>query len=82
MFLPIDATSSNWLYLTISGMIGFVIGDLFLFEAYVQIGARVSLLIMSAVPPITAFAGFIILHETLSLLDLLGMFITVALLFV
>ncbi|ERI89861.1 putative membrane protein [Clostridiales bacterium oral taxon 876 str. F0540] len=78
MFLPMDATSVNWTWLTISGMIGFVIGDLFLFEAYVQIGARISLLIMAAVPPITALAGFLILGETLTLMDLLGMFITVA----
>lgn len=77
MFLPIDATSINWTWLTVSGLIGFVIGDLFLFEAYVRIGARISLLIMAAVPPITALAGFIILHETLTVLDLLGMFITV-----
>jgi drug/metabolite transporter (DMT)-like permease len=48
MFLPLDATAVNWTWLTISGMIGFVIGDLFLFEAYVQIGARISLLIMAA----------------------------------
>jgi drug/metabolite transporter (DMT)-like permease len=77
MFLPIDATSTNWTWLTLSGLIGFVIGDLFLFEAYVRIGARISLLIMAAVPPITALAGFIILHETLTVLDLLGMIITV-----
>lgn len=77
LFLPLDATSANWTWLTVSGLIGFVIGDLFLFEAYVQIGARISLLIMAAVPPITAIAGFLILKERLTLLDLLGMIITV-----
>jgi drug/metabolite transporter (DMT)-like permease len=77
MFLPIDATSTNWTWLTVSGLIGFVIGDLFLFEAYVRIGARISLLIMAAVPPITALAGFLMLGEKLTVIDLLGMFITV-----
>lgn len=77
MFLPMDATSTNWTWLTVSGIIGFVIGDLFLFEAYVRIGARISLLIMAAVPPITAIAGFLMLGETLTLMDMLGMFITV-----
>lgn len=77
LFLPIDATSINWIWLTISGLIGFVIGDLFLFEAYVQIGARVALLIMASVPPITALAGYLILGEKLTFLDLLGMLITV-----
>jgi drug/metabolite transporter (DMT)-like permease len=77
MFLPIDATDTNWTWLTVSGLIGFVIGDLFLFEAYVKIGARISLLIMAAVPPITAIVGFIMLGETLTAMDLLGMLITV-----
>jgi drug/metabolite transporter (DMT)-like permease len=77
MFLPIDATSTNWTWLTVSGMIGFVIGDLFLFEAYVKIGARISLLIMAAVPPITALVGYAMLGERLTAMDLLGMFITV-----
>src|SRR5665811_531803 len=47
MLLPIDASSSTWLWLTFSGIIGFVIGDLFLFQAYVEVGARISMLIMS-----------------------------------
>lgn len=77
MFLPLDASGTNWTWLTISGLIGFVIGDLFLFEAYVRIGARISLLIMAAVPPITAIVGFTMLGETLTAMDLLGMLITV-----
>lgn len=78
LFLPLDATRSNWIWLTVSGLIGFVIGDLFLFESYVKIGARISLLVMAAVPPITALAGFLILHETLGFFDILGMLITVS----
>lgn len=74
---PIDATGANWLWLLISGLIGFVIGDLFLFQAYVMIGSRISLLIMSAVPPITAIVGFLLLNERISLLGMVGMFITI-----
>lgn len=76
--LPIDATGSNWFWLLISGMIGFVIGDLFLFQAYVEIGSRISLLIMSAVPPITAITGYLIMGERIKPLDILGMLITMA----
>lgn len=76
MFLPLDASGSMWLWLSISGVIGFVLGDLFLFEAFVLIGSRISLLIMAVVPPITALIGFFILGERLTVLDLLGMFIT------
>jgi len=42
MILPIDDSSSTWLWLTFSGIIGFVIGDLFLFQAYVEVGAGAS----------------------------------------
>lgn len=78
MFLPLDASGYTWFWLLISGLIGFVIGDMFLFQAYVEIGSRISLLIMSAVPPITAIAGFIIMGETLTLLGIIGMIITIA----
>jgi drug/metabolite transporter (DMT)-like permease len=76
MFLPLDASGSNWLWLFISGLIGFVIGDMFLFEAYVEIGSRISLLIMSSSPPITALAGFLILGEKLTLVHTLAIFVT------
>lgn len=76
MFLPLDASGSMWLWLSVSGIIGFVLGDLFLFEAFVLIGSRIALLIMAVVPPITALIGFFILGERLTVLDLLGMFIT------
>lgn len=77
MILPIDASSSTWFLLTISGIIGFVIGDLFLFQAYVEVGSRISMLIMSTVPPITAITGYIIMNEKISALGLLGMIITI-----
>lgn len=78
MILPIDATASTWVWLTFSGIIGFVIGDLFLFQAYVEVGSRISMLIMSTVPPITAIAGFIIMGERITTLGLAGMIITIA----
>jgi drug/metabolite transporter (DMT)-like permease len=76
--LPTDASGTTWIFLLISGLIGFVIGDLFLFQAYVEIGSRISQLIMSVVPPVTAIVGFIIMREKISLLGIIGMIITVA----
>jgi len=78
MILPMDASGSTWLWLTFSGVIGFVIGDLFLFQAYVEVGSRISMLIMSTVPPITAITGFIIMREKITLLGLCGMIVTIA----
>jgi drug/metabolite transporter (DMT)-like permease len=82
MFLPVDATKEAWIWLSISGFIGFVIGDLFLFQAYLEIGSRISMLIMALVPPITALLGFITMREVISLYGFLGMFITIVGIFV
>lgn len=76
MFFPLDASLHQWKWLVISGLIGFSLGDLFLFEAYVRIGARISSLIMSFVPPITGLIGWIIMDERLSLENIAGMAIT------
>jgi drug/metabolite transporter (DMT)-like permease len=74
--LPVDASADNWLWLSVSGLIGFVFGDLFLFKSYTMIGSRFSMLIMTLVPPITAFFSFIILGERLTLFHFLGMTMT------
>jgi drug/metabolite transporter (DMT)-like permease len=73
---PIDATLENWIWLSLSGLVGFVFGDLFLFKSYTMIGSRFSMLIMTLVPPITAFFSFIILGERLTLFHYLGMTLT------
>lgn len=78
MFLPMDATINNWIWLMLSGLIGFFLGDLFLFQSYVEIGARISLLIMSASPPITALLGLIFLKEKLDLISIIGMLVTMS----
>ena len=76
IWLPIDASPKAWLWLSISGFIGFVLGDLFLFESYTIIGSRIAMLIMTLVPPMTAFISWLILGETLTPFNLLGMGLT------
>lgn len=76
MVLPFDASYDNWLWLSLSGLVGFVFGDLFLFKSYTMIGSRFSMLIMTLVPPITAFFSFVILGERLTLFHYLGMTLT------
>ena len=77
-FFPAGATTHNWIWLSLSGFVGFVLGDLFLFRAYVVVGARVSMLIMSLAPPIAAVVGWLIMGETMTLRSLAGMFVTIA----
>lgn len=77
MILPVDANEYQWFWLLMSGIIGFVLGDLFLFRAFIIIGARISMLIMSLVPPITALIAWLTLGEVMSLKEFGGMFITI-----
>ena len=76
-FLPSGITNHAWFWLSLSGLVGFLFGDLLLFQAFVVTGARISMLIMSLSPPLTAFFGWLILGETLSWSNILGMTITI-----
>ncbi len=75
---PVDAGQHQWVWLSLSGLVGFVLGDLFLFRSYVVIGARISMLIMALAPPIAALIGWIALDEHLTLKQGLGMFVIFA----
>lgn len=76
ILLPLDASPGNWFWLTLSGLVGFVFGDLFLFKSYMIIGSRFSMLIMTLVPLFTALFGWMIIGEHLTLLNFLGMSLT------
>jgi len=71
--VPVEAM----LYLAVSGIIGLAIGDSFLFEAFVRIGSRLSMLLLSLSPPMTALLAFIFLGERLKPLAIVGIGITV-----
>src|SRR5690606_30447919 len=75
--LPLDADAAAWGWLSLSSLIGLVIGDLCLFRAFVLIGPRLSSLLMAWVPVWTALFGFAILGETLGVRGLLGIALTV-----
>ena len=76
-FFPVDASLYQWKWLILSGLVGFVIGDLLLFQAFVVIGARISMLIMSLTPPFTALIGWLMLGEVLTPKNWLGMSLTI-----
>lgn len=76
--LPTDAGADQWAWLALSGLVGFVFGDLLLFQSYVVIGARIAMLIMALAPPITAFVSWLLLGEVLSMMNWFGMLITLA----
>ena len=76
--LPAALSHEAWFYLGLSGLVGFVLGDVLLFQAFVLIGARLSMLIYASVPLITALCGFLFLGESMSGRALAGMALTVA----
>jgi len=76
-FIPVHTSRHTWMWLTISGIVGYGLGDLLLFQAFVVVGARISMLMMALSPPITALIGGTFLGEKLAPLDFLGMGITI-----
>lgn len=76
MFLPLDASPHAWLWLSLSGLVGLVLGDYFLFKAYTVLSSRIAMLIMTTVPPMTAIIGWLLLGEKMLPLHILGMFLT------
>lgn len=78
MGLDLRMSSSQLLNLTYSGIVGLVLGDSFLFRAFKDIGARVSMLVMSLVPGFTALMALAFLDESLSLQVIIGMVVTIS----
>jgi drug/metabolite transporter (DMT)-like permease len=78
LWFPSDASERAWVLLLLSGILGFSIGDLFLFKAFTLIGARVAMLIQALVPMFAALFGRLALAERLGAKSLLGMMATLA----
>ncbi|MEM9070131.1 MAG: DMT family transporter [Myxococcota bacterium] len=74
--LPTDASLHAWSWLTLSGVVGLFLGDLFLFRAFLEIGPRLSALIMSLAPIFAALVGLAFLNERLGWISILGMALT------
>lgn len=76
--LPLAAGAERWLWLGLSGLIGLVIGDALLFQAFLWIGPRLTMLLMSLTPVISALLAWFLLDERLTRQQLLGISVTVA----
>jgi drug/metabolite transporter (DMT)-like permease len=74
--LPQQADGATWFWMVLSGLVGFVFGDLCLFHSYLLITARFSQLLMTLAPPFAALFGWILLGEKLSPTGFLGMAVT------
>ena len=73
---PLYASGKAWLWLSLSGFVGYILGDYCLFNSYIIIGSRFGQLFMTLAPPTAAIAGWIILGEKMQLQGVLGMLVT------
>ncbi len=74
---PLFAGSKAWLWLIMSGLVGYVFGDYCLFNSYVLIGSRFGQLFMTLAPLAAAQSSWVLLGESLSLKAWLGMLVTI-----
>ncbi|CAG0933289.1 hypothetical protein TFLX_02978 [Thermoflexales bacterium] len=76
--LPVDAGIDRWAWLSLSGVIGLALGDMFLFSAYAHIGPRLGMLLMSLAPVIGALFAWLLFRETLRPGQIVGSGVTLA----
>ncbi len=77
VFFPRDVEPFRWGWLALSSLLGLVLGDAFLFRAYVLIGPRLSMLMMSTVPILSAIFGRVLFGESVTALELLAILVAV-----
>ena len=70
------ASSKAWIFIIISALLGFLVGDYFLFQAFLYIGGRLTLLIYSVTPVMGAIVDYIVFKEVLGVFSILGIVIT------
>lgn len=77
-FMPMGASSQQWVWLSISGFFGLFLGDIFLFKSLTLIGARLSMLVMTFAPVLTALIGWVALDESLLWYQWIAILLTVS----
>lgn len=73
---PLYTNSDAWFWLSLSGFVGYLLGDYCLFNAYILIGSRFGQLFMTLAPLAAAISGWMILGERMSVQAVFGMIIT------
>ena len=76
--LPAFATPGVWMWLALSSLAGYIVGDYFFLKCFILVGARWGELFMTIAPPAAALTGWVLLGEQMSGWALLGMAVTLA----
>lgn len=75
---PRYADGNTWMWLLLSGLVGYVIGDYCLMQGYILIGSRFGQLFMTLSAPTAAIMGRIFMGEQMRPLALIGMVVTLS----
>lgn len=73
---PPMADGQTWLWLSLSGFVGYVLGDYCLFQSYVVMNSRFGQLFMTLSSPTAAITALLLLGETMQPLAIVGMIVT------
>lgn len=73
---PLFADTQTWIWLSLSGFVGYVLGDFCLFNSYITMGSRFGQLFMTISSPAAALTAWLLLGETMRPICILGMIIT------
>ena len=72
------ANGNTWILLAISSIVGIVIGDTFYFRSLQSLGPRRALIVSTTSPVFATIAGWVGLGESLPIVSLVGIFLTLA----
>jgi len=75
--VPLGASREAWGWIALSGVVGFFLCDLCLFQSLLMIGTRLALLIFSLAPLVASLFGWLWLGERLSGQDIAGVAVAV-----
>ena len=74
--LPARASNEAYLWMMLSGVVGYVIGDYCLFQCYIIIGSKFGQLFMTLAPIAAAFTAWLTLGESLRPQAIVAMLVT------
>ncbi len=71
-------SSRHYLFLGLSGIIGFTIGDYCSFRSFALLGPKLGSLYTTFAPGAALVAGFMVLNETINIPGIIGVMVTIA----
>lgn len=75
---PVHAHFESWVWLLLSGVVGYFFGDWCLFNSYISIGSRYGQLFMTLAPMFTAISAWAMMGQVMSLNSVIAMVVTMS----